>query len=149
MRIVIASDHAGFDYKEMIINHLHTKDFHIENLTIEDLGPFSKESFDYPDSAHAVANKLVQSQADFGILICGTGIGMCIAANRHIGIRAALCHDEFSARATRLHNDANVLCLGARITGESLALSIVDTFFASTFEGGRHIKRIEKIEKFL
>ncbi len=141
MRVIIASDHAGLDYKEMILKHLQKKGFEVE-----DFGPYTTDSFDYPDSAHKVATAINQKTADFGILICGTGIGMSMAANRHKHIRAALCTSEFQARATREHNDANVLCLGTRIIGEGLALSIVDAFFTSAFEGGRHIKRIEKIE---
>ncbi len=141
MRIIIASDHAGLDYKESIILHLQKKGFEAE-----DYGPYTTDSFDYPDSAHKVAMAIKEKKADFGILICGTGIGMSMAANRHKAIRAALCANEFQARATREHNNANVLCLGTRVTGEGLALSIVDAFFASEFEGGRHTRRIEKIE---
>ncbi len=143
MRIIIASDHAGLDYKELIIKHLTNK-----GMEVEDYGPYTPDSFDYPDSAHKVAIALKDKKADFGILICGTGIGISIAANRHNEIRAALCTDEFQAKATREHNNANVLCLGARVVGQGLALSIVDTFFSTEFEGGRHLKRIEKIEKF-
>ncbi len=141
MRVIIASDHAGLDYKEMIIKHLTSK-----GLEVEDFGPYNTDSFDYPDSAHKVALSIKDKKADFGILICGTGIGMSMAANRHKAIRAALCTNEFQARATREHNNANVLCLGTRVTGQGLAISIVDAFFSSEFEGGRHQKRIEKIE---
>ncbi len=141
MQVVIASDHAGLEYKEMILLHLQKKG-HI----VEDFGPYSKDSFDYPDSAHKVAKKVSEDPNTYGILICGTGIGMSIAANRHPNIRASLCTSEFQARATREHNDANILCLGTRVTGEGIALSIVDEFFSTQFEGGRHIRRVEKIE---
>ncbi len=140
MKIIIASDHAGLDYKKNIINHLNSK-----GHDVEDFGPYTTDSFDYPDSAHKVALYLKDNTDAIGILLCGTGIGMSIAANRHDHIRAALCSTEFDAKATREHNDANVLCLGVRVTGEGLALSIIDTFLANTFEGGRHIRRLEKI----
>ncbi len=141
MKIIVAADHAGLDYKKMIITHLQNKEHEVE-----DFGPYSTDSFDYPDSAHKVADYIKDNPETFGILICGTGIGMSIAANRHEHIRAALCKNEFEAKATREHNDANVLCLGTRVTGEGLALSIVDTFFNNTFEGGRHLRRLEKLQ---
>ncbi len=141
MNVIIASDHAGLDYKEKIILHLQKKGF-----IVEDFGPYTADSFDYPDSAHKVAESVAQNPEKFGILICGTGLGMSIAANRHSNIRASLCTSEFQARATRGHNNANILCLGSRVTGENVALAIVDAFFESDFEGGRHQRRIEKIE---
>ncbi len=140
MHILIASDHAGLDYKSMIKNHLEK-----QGHTVEDFGPHTKDSFDYPDSAHKVAQYMKENPESFGILICGTGIGMSMTANRYTHIRAGLCTNEFQARATREHNDANILCLGTRVTGEGLVLSIVDAFFTSSFEGGRHLKRIEKM----
>ncbi len=140
-QIVIASDHAGVEYKEKIILHLQKKGF-----IVDDFGPYTTDSFDYPDSAHKVANHISENPNSFGILICGTGIGMSIAANRHKNIRASLCTCEFQAKATREHNDSNILVLAARITGEALALAIIDAYFENSFEGGRHLKRIEKIE---
>jgi ribose 5-phosphate isomerase B len=140
--IVIASDHAGVDLKERLIELVKEID-----LEIRDLGPADTSSVDYPDYAHAVASAVAAGEADRGILICGTGIGMSLAANRHPGARAALCHDAFTAEMARLHNDANVLCLGARTTGEGVAEQIVKIFLETAFEGGRHQRRIEKIER--
>lgn len=139
--IAIAADHGGYDLKEEI------KTFTFENLNIEwiDLGTHSAESVDYPDYAHKMADAIKQGQADIGIVICGTGIGISIAANRHAHIRAALCTDTTMARLTRQHNDANVLALGARITGREVARDIVETFLITEFEGGRHARRVEKI----
>ena len=118
------------------------KDQGMEAVAVTDHGTYSKESCDYPVFAHALCNA-VEAEDVPGILICGTGIGMSIAANRHKGIRAALCTTELHARFTRLHNNANVLCLGARVTGVELALAIVDTFLSTEFEGGRHQRRID------
>jgi len=139
--ILIAADHGGYDLKEDL------KNFTIDGLNIEwiDLGTHSTDSVDYPDYAHKVADAIKQGQADKAILICGTGIGISIAANRHPHIRAALCTDATMARLTRLHNDANVLALGARITGVELAKDIVAAFITNEFEGGRHERRVEKI----
>ena len=138
-KFYIASDHGGFRLKNEIIEHLKDQD-----IEIEDLGCYTSESCDYPDYAHKLCYKVLETKSR-GILVCGTGIGMSIAANRHIGIRASHCTDTFSARMTRLHNDSNVLCLGERITGEGLALDIVDIWIRTEFEGGRHLRRIEKI----
>ncbi|MEG0284168.1 MAG: ribose 5-phosphate isomerase B [Erysipelotrichales bacterium] len=138
-RIVIGADHGGFEYKKAIIEHLEKKDYEVI-----DVGTFSSESVDYPDIAQELA-KIVINDNIPGILICGTGIGISIAANKCKGIRAALCHDEFSARMTKKHNDSNVLAMGQRVIGIGLALSIVDTWLDSEFEGGRHGKRIEKM----
>ena len=113
--------------------------------TVTDVGTHDEASTDYPDWAHQVAAKVL-ADGGLGILVCGTGIGVSIAANRHKGIRAALCGDVFSAKATRAHNDANVLCLGARVVGEGLAREIFESFLAAPFEGGRHQRRIDKIE---
>lgn len=140
--IAIASDHGGFELKKAIIKHLTERG--IENT---DFGPYTDESCDYPDYAKQVAGAIVNGEYDAGILVCGTGIGMSITANKFPGIRAALCGDCFSAQATREHNNANVLCLGARIVGEGLALKIVDTFLDTDFSNDeRHIRRIKKIE---
>ena len=137
MKIAIGSDHGGYELKGVI-------SLLLEQLGHEvgDCGCFSNDSVPYPDFAEAVCAKVVTGKSDRGILICGTGIGMSIAANRHRKIRAALCHDEFTARLCREHNDANVLCLGARVTGSGVALEMVKTFLATQFEGGRHQQRI-------
>ncbi|MDH5493017.1 MAG: ribose 5-phosphate isomerase B, partial [Myxococcales bacterium] len=113
---------------------------------VTDLGTMDAASVDYPDYAHRLARAIASASHERGILICGTGIGMSMAANRHAGVRAALCGDVFSARMTRLHNDANVLCLGARVVGVGLALEILQTFVRTEFEGGRHARRTAKIE---
>jgi ribose 5-phosphate isomerase B len=139
--IVIASDHAGVDLKARLIALVNEI-----GLEIRDLGPADASSVDYPDYAHAVASAVASGEADRGILICGTGIGMSLAANRHPRIRAALCHDAFTAEMARLHNDANVLCIGARTIGEGVAEQIVRIFLETAFEGGRHQRRIENIE---
>ena len=138
-KLYIASDHGGFRLKNEIKEHLKTK-----GIDAEDLGCYTSESCDYPDFAHRLAYKITENGGK-GILVCGTGIGMSIAANRHVGIRASHCTDTFSARMTRMHNDSNVLCLGERITGTGLALDIVDVWLRTDFEGGRHLHRIEKI----
>ena len=140
--IVIASDHAGVDVKAEIVEII-TETGH----EVRDLGPADKSSVDYPDFAHAVAKAVVDGEADRGILICGTGIGMSLAANRHEGVRAALCHDAFTAEMARLHNDSNVLCIGARSTGPGVVEQIVRIFLETPFEGGRHLRRVEKIER--
>ena len=118
-----------------------------KNIEIKDFGTYSTESCDYPDYALKVAEEVANNNYDFGILICGTGIGISIAANKVPGIRAALCSDTFSAHATREHNNANILALGARVVGPGLALDIVDTFLNAKFEGDRHINRIDKISQ--
>lgn len=139
--IVIASDHAGVELKAQIVA-LVEKTGH----EIRDLGPQDTNSVDYPDYAHAVANAVTANEADRGILICGTGIGMSMSANRHPGVRAALCHDAYTAEMARRHNDANVLCLGARVTGDGVAEQAVRVFLGTDFEGGRHRRRIGLIE---
>lgn len=141
MKIALGADHGGFELKEEIKKHLEEKGFEIK-----DFGTYSTNSCDYPDYALPVAEAVAKKEFDFGILICGTGIGIGIAANKVPGIRAALCSDTFSAHATRQHNDANILTMGARVVGPGLALDIVDTFLSAKFEGDRHIKRIAKIE---
>lgn len=138
-KIIIASDHGGFNLKNTIIKHVKDK-----NYDIEDYGCYNQESCDYPVYAKLVAEEVAQSDS-IGILVCGTGIGMSIAANKIQGIRAAHCTDTFSARMSRMHNDSNILCLGERITGSGIALDIVDTWLSTEFEGGRHKKRIDMI----
>lgn len=141
--IGIGCDHGGFELKKAIMTHLRER-----GLEYKDFGTFTQDSCDYPDYARAVAEAVAEGVCDRGILICGTGIGMSIAANKVHGIRAALCGDCFSAKATREHNDANILCLGARVLGEGLALEITDIFLDTEFSGDqRHIRRIAKIEK--
>lgn len=138
--IYVGSDHGGFDLKNEIIKYITDE----LDLSVEDMGCYTVDSVDYPDYAQAVCRKVVRERAR-GILICGTGIGISIAANKIKGIRCALCSEEFSARMTRMHNDANVLALGGRVIGTELAKSIVKTFLETEFEGGRHQKRIDKI----
>ena len=139
-KILIGSDHGGFKLKGIIINHLKE-----EGYDIQDFGCYSEESCDYPVIAKEVA-KAVLENSGRAILVCGTGIGMSIAANRFKGIRASHCTDTFTARMTRMHNDSNILCLGERITGAGLALDIVDIWLKTDFEGGRHLNRINMLE---
>ena len=139
MKISIGSDHAGFDLKQKIINKYSKFNF-------IDCGAFSNESVDYPDFGHKVAKSVSNGDADYGIVVCGSGIGISIAANRNKGIRAALCTSVEHAELSRLHNDANVLALGARLTKEQDIYSIIDIFFSTNFEGGRHSDRIKKID---
>ncbi|MGL4641629.1 MAG: ribose 5-phosphate isomerase B [Cetobacterium sp.] len=141
MKIALGADHGGFALKEIVKKHLEGKGFEVL-----DKGCYSTDSVDYPTYAKSVANSILEKEADFGILICGTGIGISIAANRFKGIRAALCSNTTMAKLTREHNDANILALGARMTGDILALEIVDEFLRTEFEGGRHLTRIEAIE---
>lgn len=141
MRIAIASDHGGFELKESIIKELLKKCIKTINL-----GTFSEGSVDYPDFALKVGEAINSREADLGILICGTGIGMSIAANKIDGIRCALCSDVYSAKMARGHNNINVLALGQRVLGNGLAMMIVDTFVTSHFEGGRHRRRLDKIK---
>lgn len=138
MKVAIACDHGGYLLKPVLTNYLEKN-----KIEYVDFGTDGTQSVDYPDYALPAAECVARGECDFGILICGTGIGMSIAANRHKGIRAALCTTELHARFTRLHNNANVLCLGARVTGVELALAIVDTFLSTGFEGGRHQRRID------
>lgn len=140
--IAIGSDHGGFALKQAVMKHLEERGF-----PYYDYGTYSEESCDYPDYGKAVAHAVANGDCKFGILICGTGIGISITANKVRGIRAALCSDCFSAEATRLHNDANILAMGARVLGEGLALKIVDTFLNTPFSNDeRHKRRISKIE---
>ncbi len=143
MMIAIGCDHGGYALKQAIIKHLEKR-----GMEFKDMGAYSEASCDYPVFAKAVARAVAGGECDKGILICGTGIGVSITANKTPGVRAALCGDCFSAKATREHNDANVLALGARVVGEGLALMIVDTFLDTPFSGDeRHIRRISMIEE--
>ena len=138
--IAIASDHAALDLKAEIKKHLES-----QGITVEDYGTYTPDSCNYPDYAEKVCDAVTSGKQDLGILVCGTGIGMSMAANKCKGIRAALCNDTFSAKFTRLHNDANVLCMGARTLGAGVALEITDVFLNTGFEGGRHQTRVDMI----
>lgn len=139
--IAIGCDHGGYNLKCAIISYLHQN-----GIAYTDLGTYSGESCDYPDIAEKVCAAITSGECEGGILVCGTGIGMSIAANKVRGIRAACCSDTFSARLTRIHNDANVLCIGERVVGCGLALELVDAFLGAEFEsGGRHSARVEKL----
>lgn len=140
MALALGSDHGGFRLKEEIKRHLTEL-----NVPFHDFGTYSTDSVDYPDVAKEVAEAVASGQYEQGILICGTGIGISIAANKVKGIRAALCSDDFSAQMARQHNNANILALGERVLGPGLALHIVDTFLKTPFEGGRHARRVDKI----
>ena len=139
-KIFISSDHAGFKLKEDIKSHLSKK-----KLSFQDLGPFNDDRVDYPDYAHKVAKKVKAKKSNVGILVCGSGMGMNIAANRHKNIRAAQCFNLKSTKLSRLHNDANIITLGSRLLTKKLAINCVNTFLNTKFEGGRHSKRIKKI----
>jgi ribose 5-phosphate isomerase B len=139
--IVIASDHAGVELKARLVAAARAA-----GHEITDLGPADTGSVDYPDFAHRVAAAVAAGEAERGVLICGTGIGMSMTANRHPGVRAALCHDAFTAEMARRHNDANVLCLGARVTGTGVAEQVLTVFLATGFEGGRHQRRVARID---
>lgn len=139
-KIVIGSDHAGFEYKEAIKNYLEKNNIHIV-----DVGTYSTDSCDYPDYAHAAANEIETGNATFGILICGSANGVAITANKHQKIRAALCWQNEIASLARQHNDANVICIPARFVTIDEAVEMVHTFLTTDFEGGRHQKRVEKI----
>lgn len=140
MRIAIGSDHAGFQLKTAARAHLEGRGFELL-----DLGTHAAERCDYPDHGAAVARAVAGGEADLGVLVCGTGVGMAMAANKIPGIRAAVVSDTFSARATRQHNDCNVLCIGERVVGGGLALAILKAWIATDFEGGRHQRRVNKI----
>lgn len=141
MKIALGADHGGFELKEKIKAHLIEKGYEVL-----DLGTHSTESVDYPTFGHAVGHTVVDKKADYGVLVCGTGIGISIAANKVPGVRAALCTNTTMARLTREHNNANILAMGGRIVGDVLALEMVDVFLATEFQGGRHEKRVDAIE---
>ena len=140
MKIAIGSDHGGFELKAAIIKHLNSN-----NIETTDCGAYTPDAVDYPDIAVLVCGKVLSGECTFGILVCGTGIGMSMAANKTNGIRAAVCHSEYDAQMTREHNDANVLCLGQRTTDTELAITIVDAFVDGVFQGGRHKQRVDKV----
>ena len=141
MKIIIGNDHAGVEFKNTIMKHLEEQGHEVVNV--------GTDTLDYPDIAKSVAEKVLAEEGNLGIIICGTGIGISIAANKVEGIRAALCHNEFTARMARLHNNANIVALGARVIGDELGKAIVDTFITTEFSNEeRHIKRIEKITNY-
>jgi ribose 5-phosphate isomerase B len=141
MRIVMASDHGAIHLRQEVLAYLQDK-----GVQVEDLGTHEDSSVDYPDYAMKAAEKIRSGEADRAILMCGTGQGISMAANRHKGIRAAVCHNEFEARMSRQHNNANALVLGGRVIGPELGKAIVDAWLAAEFEGGRHAQRVDKIE---
>jgi ribose 5-phosphate isomerase B len=141
MKIIIGSDHAGYHMKEKVIIHLRER-----GVEVEDAGTYNEESVDYTDYGKAVAAKVSDASFDRGILICGTGLGMSMVANRFRGVRAALANDLFSAIMSRRHNDSNILVMGGRLIGDALAMEIVDTWIETLFEGGRHQRRVEKMD---
>jgi len=142
MDIIIGSDHAGFDLKEEIRRFLSEKG----DYSVKDLGTFSGEPADYPIIAHELAKNISEKKFKRGILLCGSGIGMSMVANRYRNVRAALCHNLYTVRLSRKHNDANILVLGGRVLGVGLALEMVDLFLSTDFEGGRHQRRVEQID---
>lgn len=143
MKISLAADHGGFELKNSIYTYLQSK-----NYDVIDLGTFSSESIDYPDFALKAVESILKKEADRAIIMCGSGIGISISANRFPGIRAALCWDPFTAKLSRLHNDANILAMGGRLIGVELAKEIVDVWLSTEFEGGRHERRIAKIDDY-
>ena len=138
--VCIASDHAGFRLKEVIKNHLIDK-----KVSIFDIGPFDEKSVDYPDYAKKVGNRIKLRKSDVGILVCGSGTGMAISANKIRTIRAAVCYNLRSTRLSRQHNNANIIAIGSRLTEKKISLKLVEVFLTTEFEGGRHLKRIKKI----
>lgn len=140
MKIVIGCDHGGLEHKNAIAEHLTTRGF-----DVVDCGIYEQHSVDYPDIAVKVTEKITSGECELGILVCGTGIGMSIAANKVKGIRAAACSEHFSAKYTRLHNNSNILCLGGRVIGVGTAIELTDLFVDTQFEGGRHETRVNKI----
>ena len=141
MKFYIATDHAGYALKAFVKDYVTSK-----GHTIVDLGPDSADRVDYPDFAKKCAESVVEDNGSFGILICGTGIGISISANKVKGIRAGLCHNAYTAQMTRAHNDANILCFGERVVGKGIIESMIDAFCDTPFEGGRHAGRVSKIE---
>lgn len=142
MDIIIGSDHAGYDLKEACIEHLEKN----AEFSVKDAGVFSRESADYPAVAHEVASAVAEGRYARGVLICGSGIGMSMVANRYKGVRAAVCHNLYTVRMSRLHNDANILAMGGRVVGVGLALDMLDLFLKTEFEGGRHQRRVDQID---
>ena len=142
MKIVIGCDHGGLEHKNAIVEHLKSRGFEVL-----DCGIYEQKSVDYPDIAKKVCGEITNGNYERGILVCGTGIGMSMAANKIKGIRAACCSDHFSAKYTRLHNDANILCLGGRVVGIGVAIELADIFMDTEFEGGRHSTRVAKIKE--
>lgn len=140
MKVYLGSDHAGYKYKEMLLGYLAEKGFEVE-----DLGAKSEESVDYPDYGRAVGEAVSSDPGSYGVVVCGTGIGITMAAHKVDGVRAATVHDEFTAEMAKKHNNANVIGMGARVIDEEMAKKIVDVFFSNDFEGGRHERRVEKI----
>ena len=143
-KICVASDHAGFQLKETIKNFLINK-----NISIIDLGPMNENSVDYPDYAKRVSNRVKSKKSDVGILVCGSGTGMAISANKTKKIRAAVCYNLKSTRLSRRHNNANIIAIGSRLTKKNTALQLVSVFLETKFEGGRHLRRVKKIYKCL
>jgi len=141
MKLAIGADHGGLELKQEVVQYLRT----LKNIEVSDFGTATKDSVDYPDYGKKVAEAVTNGTADRGILICGTGIGMSIVANRYPKVRAALCHDHFTAQMSREHNDANVLVMGERVIGKGVALEIVKTWLETDFAGGRHQLRLNKI----
>ena len=141
MRIAIGSDHAGFDLKGLLVEHLAAA-----GPEVTDLGTETADSVDYPDYGEAIGRAVADGRAEFGIGVCGSGIGICMAAGKVPGVRAATVHDVTSARLSRAHNDANVMCVGQRFIGPQVALDAVDAFLGAAFEGGRHQRRVDKID---
>jgi ribose 5-phosphate isomerase B len=139
-RIAVGADHAGFRLKQLLADRLRAL-----GHEVFDLGTLNEERVDYPDFAVAVARSVAGGEAELGVLVCGSGVGVSIAANKVAGIRAATVHDFTSARLAREHNDANIVCLGARFLGEQVAIDALDAFLGATFEGGRHVDRVAKI----
>ena len=143
-RIVIGSDHAGYELKLKIIEHLED-----QGIAVTDVGTYSAESCDYPVFADALCKRIQLGDFERGIVVCGTGIGMSLGANKHSGIRAACCSDTYSARLTREHNDANVLCFGARVIGEGLACDLADIFVSTEYMGGKHARRVQMLDELM
>jgi ribose 5-phosphate isomerase B len=143
VKLAIGADHGGVELKQEIVKFLQS----IKNIEVSDYGTTTRDSVDYPDFGRTVSEAVSQGTVDRGILICGTGIGMSIVANRFPRVRAALCHDNFTARMSRLHNDANVLVMGERVIGRGVAMDIVKTWLETEFEGSRHQRRLDKIRE--
>jgi len=142
VKIILASDHAGLELRQALAAHLQER-----GVTFQDVGPTTSESVDYPDFAKKVAQAVAAGEYSLGVLVCGTGIGMSIVANKYRGIRAALCSTEFEARMAREHNDANILCLGQRVLGAGVAKGILEAFLATPFAGGKHARRVQMIRE--